>query len=115
DQPFTTPRPVYETTDVSTQSTEVKKQERRSQTKLSSIDSSEIMSLKELQRKARRVRELMTSPLQSVRSSLLSSGSDGTAISHSGEGFKFNLSSESSAISSAVVLEYSYSDRSKHT
>ncbi|KIH47273.1 hypothetical protein ANCDUO_22670, partial [Ancylostoma duodenale] len=36
DQPFTTPRAVYETTDVSTQSTEVKKQERRSQTKLSS-------------------------------------------------------------------------------
>ncbi|EYC42471.1 hypothetical protein Y032_0530g2999 [Ancylostoma ceylanicum] len=114
DEPFI-PTAVKETTEVSTQSTEVKKQERRSQTKLSSIDSSEIMSLKELQKKARRIQEIMTSPLQSVRSSILSSGSDGTAISHSGDGFKFNLSSESSAISSAVVLEYSYSDRSKHT
>ncbi|KAK6753788.1 hypothetical protein RB195_013021 [Necator americanus] len=69
------------TAEVSTQSAEIKTEERRSQTKLSSIDSHEIMSIRELRRRSKRPRETIISPLSlySVRSSILSTGSEGTS------------------------------------
>ncbi|VDK51594.1 unnamed protein product [Cylicostephanus goldi] len=99
-------------TEVSTQS-HVEKRERRVQTKLSSIDSSQIKSIKELQRKARHIQAVLTSPVRSVRSSALSSKSDGTEIAYSGDGFKFKLSTQNTPISSTAVLEYRYSSQYK--